>query len=655
MLDAILRHFPAHTHALTLVSDHDGLLNEEAILTELVRRGFTLIDEPDPVRLRYRVSALPPWTAQQPLIVITAEPLNALPYDLWQQGHHVTLHLHDFFPNLAYPLVRALSPSQRWQLSQAPAPPDRLGQRGTTEFVLHHVFEADLDALAQPAWLIAWLDRYHHQTESMPAPFSDHLLDRLRRIPAYRDWPLTGLLAQGDLFFEFVRDQWQGYVSTLVGQTLSERRFGDLLHFERDDTLQNTLPALVHTGTLAPVDAAHPERLPVWAQPGLCPETSDHRLRRVDELIAQINPDRVPTLADARWDQWQEVAREWAELTTLRYTPDLTLDVGQSEAIERLQGALDAAFLAWLKDKYAPLAGQRLPRPHHLYHVPHYIAYRRRQDGSDRVALLVLDGLALADWVQIVPVWRSRHPGWRFEEQLVLAQVPTLTTISRQALISGRRPLEFAATLDTTDREAGSWTSFWATEDLSAQACPCLHLALDQRPPPAEVDSAYVRALCLIDTRLDDMIHDATLGTRDLYASLPVWLEDYGSRLERLIDVLLARGFAVYLTSDHGHMQARGFGQPNEGLAVDTRGRRARIYRDRRAAQNAQQSFPDTVLWHDDGLLPDDVFVLSPLNRRAFDTFDKTVVTHGGLTLDEVIVPLVTIEQDKTWSKDVDR
>lgn len=643
MLDAILRHFPAYTHALTLVGDRDGLLNEEAILTELVRRGFTLVDEPDPVRLRYRVSALPLWTAQQPVIVVTAGPLNALPYDLWQQGHHVTLHLHDFFPNLAYPLVRALSPSQRWQLSQSPAPPERLGQRGTTEFVLRHVFAVDLDALAQPAHLIAWLDRYHHQPEPMPAPFSDHLLDRLRRVPAYQDWPLDNLLAQNGLFFEFIRDQWQGYVTIQTGQTLSERRFGDLLRFETDSALQNVLPALVHTGTLAPVGAAHPERLPVWAQPGLCPETGDHRQRRIDELIAQINPDRLPALAEARWDQWQGVAREWAELTALRYAPDLTLDAGQSEAIERLQGALDAAFLAWLKDKYAPLAGQRLPRPHHLYHVPHYIAYRRRQDGGDRVALLVLDGLALADWMQIAPVWRSRHPGWRFEEQLVLAQVPTLTAVSRQALMSGRRPLEFAETLDTTRREPEGWASFWAAEDLGAQACPCLSLALDQRPLPAEVDSAYVRALCLIDTRIDDMIHDATLGAKNFYASLAVWLDGYGSRLEGLIDALLARGFAVYLTSDHGHVQARGFGQPNEGLAVDTRGRRARIYRDRRAALNAQQGFSDTVLWHDDGLLPGDVFVLSPLNRRAFDIFDKTIVTHGGLTLDEVVVPLVTI------------
>ncbi|NIN98172.1 MAG: BREX-3 system phosphatase PglZ, partial [Anaerolineae bacterium] len=81
-------------------------------------------------------------------------------------------------------------------------------------------------------------------------------------------------------------------------------------------------------------------------------------------------------------------------------------------------------------------------------------------------------------------------------------------------------------------------------------------------------------ALCLIDNKMDDMIHDATLGAPDFYASLRVWLEEYGRRVEKVIAGLLARGFTVYLTSDHGHVEARGFGQPSEGLTVDTRGKR---------------------------------------------------------------------------------
>lgn len=139
------------------------------------------------------------------------------------------------------------------------------------------------------------------------------------------------------------------------------------------------------------------------------------------------------------------------------------------------------------------------------------------------------------------------------------------------------------------------------------------------------------------------MVHDATLGATDFQASLCVWLEEYGKRVEEVIAGLLARDFAVYLASDHGHVEARGFGQPSEGLTVDTRGKRARIYSDYRAAVNVQQGLSETILWNQDGLLPDNVWVLMPQERSAFATFNKTVVTHGGLTLDEMVVPLVTI------------
>ena len=111
-----------------------------------------------------------------------------------------------------------------------------------------------------------------------------------------------------------------------------------------------------------------------------------------------------------------------------------------------------------------------------------------------------------------------------------------------------------------------------------------------------------------------------------------------------MIAGLLAQGYTVYLASDHGHVQARGLGQPSEGLTVDTRGQRARIYRDRHAVTNVQQGFPETVLWSGDGLLPEGVCVLVPQGRGAFAAFNETVVTHGGLTLDEVVVPLVAIK-----------
>ena len=643
MIDEILRRFPPHTHPLTLASDCDGLLAGEEILTALIERGFTLVDEADPVHLRHRLESVRPFSAQHPVIVVTNGPLNHLPYDLWQHGHHVTLDLHAFFPNLAYPVVRSLTPAQRQLLSLAPSPLRRLGPRRTADFVLRHVFGADAEALRQPAQFVLWLDRLHRQADPMPSMLAEHLLAQLRKVPAYAEWPLDELLTSQQEFTDFVGEQWADYIKGHATLLTGEGDRDYLLNFGSDPALQDALPTLVRSGTLTPTSAEQHDNLPDWAQPAVLAPNEDSRARRMEELLALLS-ERTE-MGNARWQEWQFVARAWAELSLLVYGPDARLDDAQDSAFRRMQTYLDEAFLNWLQRGYAPLAGQRLPRPHHLYHVPHYIAYQRRQQNLACVALLVLDGMALADWLQIRSSWRERHPDWAFVESLVLAQVPTITSISRQALISGLRPAEFADTLDTNRQESQQWAAFWAGENLPAEACPCGHLALDQRDVPSELASARVQALCLIDRKVDSLVHDATLGNKDFYASLRIWLDGYGKHIEGIISQLLERGFAVYLASDHGHTQARGFGRPSEGLMVDTRGRRARIYGNLQAAVNARQGY-DTVLWRQDGLLPDDIAVLVPSGRAAFEAFNKTVVTHGGLTIDEVIVPLVTITRE---------
>ncbi|NLF01490.1 MAG: hypothetical protein GX601_10990, partial [Anaerolineales bacterium] len=111
LVEAVLAQFPAHAYPLVLASDPDDLLAEEEVLAALGAWGYRLLREADPVRLRHRLEQLRPFSVEEPLLVITAGPLNALPYDLWQPGRRVELALHAFFPRLAYPVVRQLSPA----------------------------------------------------------------------------------------------------------------------------------------------------------------------------------------------------------------------------------------------------------------------------------------------------------------------------------------------------------------------------------------------------------------------------------------------------------------------------------------------------------------------------------------------------------------
>lgn len=286
MLDAALRAFPPHTHPLTLVSDPDGALASPEARAALVERGFRLIERADPIELRAEVERARPFTAETPVILITPEPVNTLPYDLWQQGRHVALALSDFFPNLEPSVVRTLSPRQRDRISDAPpeqAPRTALlTHRETVVYALDRAFGFPLDAPVTPAWLLGWLADYHVNGDPLPEPLATEALARLRQEPALDGWPLEALLADKVAYKRFVQDGWQSFVrrhSALHAEgRVEESAAGVTLSFGSDVALQDALPHLVRAGAIQPVSIPGERPLPAWALVAVAGRTMDERL-----------------------------------------------------------------------------------------------------------------------------------------------------------------------------------------------------------------------------------------------------------------------------------------------------------------------------------------------------------------------------------------
>jgi len=651
MLHQLFNLFPPNTHPLILVSDPDGLLADESTLAGLIQRGFTIIKETDPVVLRHRVGQVKPFSPSQPVLILTEGALEALPYDLWQQGQHVSLALHTFFPNLAYPILRTLSPIQHAQLNQVSQPKERLGERGTLEFLLENVFGLQVISLSQPAYFVLWLDEHHGHLAPLPQPLAQFVLEHLRNIPTYKDWPLPQILLDRQAFQNFIQGQWHAFLSRHTGLPVSEGHADYVLDFETEQKLQDALPRLMRSGSLFPVQVETKSPLPVWVVPGIFPLEEDPRPRRMTELISLLNEALQGFTSETRWEDWKRIAEQWAELTLLHNDSRVTLAGSAFEETDpylELQSRLDSAFTEWLRQRYSSLATRKLPVPHHVHHIPHYLNYLRSQGEIQKTALLVMDGMSLSDWMLVKQAWQARHADWQIKENLVLAQIPTITAISRHALISGLRPSDFYNAYSPKLTEAKSWQAFWSQRDLPENGIAFLPLNLDKNDPTPEITNPRLQVLCLIERQLDEIMHGSMLGAADHQATVSLWLSENKSsknsvKLETLINTLFEQGYIVFIASDHGHTEAYGIGNPSEGIVAQSRGRRARLYNDRLAAQHTQDSYSNTILWEKDGLLPQDLVAVLPAGRQAFTEFNEIVITHGGVTIDEIIVPFVEL------------
>jgi hypothetical protein len=85
-------------------------------------------------------------------------------------------------------------------------------------------------------------------------------------------------------------------------------------------------------------------------------------------------------------------------------------------------------------------------------------------------------------------------------------------------------------------------------------------------------------------------------------------------------------------------------GRPKEGILAETRGERARLYTDPAFLDLAQQQLPEAVAWSNVGL-PAELSVLLAPELKAFVPEGTDTVCHGGMALEEVIVPFIHIAQ----------
>jgi hypothetical protein len=108
---------------------------------------------------------------------------------------------------------------------------------------------------------------------------------------------------------------------------------------------------------------------------------------------------------------------------------------------------------------------------------------------------------------------------------------------------------------------------------------------------------------------------------------------------------LQQEGFMVYLTADHGNVSATGIGNPKEGVLVETKGKRVRVYDRPEFLDEVASKFPQSRRWPNYGL-PPSRHVLLAGDLKAFTDEGDEIVAHGGIALEEVMVPFVAITRD---------
>jgi len=663
--DQILGEFTPNVARLTLVADPDGLLLEEGVLAGIRERGFELIPFEDHVAFRYAYESKfrSRWDQgeQTDLVVVlrsAASDLGCLPYDLLQAGRRLSFNLGEIFPNLSYPIVTALNRGDLDALYEAQKrhAPGVLGDNATKEFVLRHVFEIAPELIRKPSDLLRALLRRHYREQRIPALLDERFVQILRQQGPFEDWPLETIIPDREAFFTFLQERWPIFLNRSATQEATgvrgdEKPYGfeypgpSDLPFDHDD-IRVYIDNLFLEGLLEAVPHDRAELLSkTWLAIGIRTDEQAERSRRVDGLLDTLAAD-IPN-ADTRHDEWFHFAKTWAELVALALDSDAVLPEPARQKMEVIQTQIDAALMPWLTKRYAGLVNLPPVPPVMLHHVPRFLSRHINGAKKHKVAFVLVDGLALDQWIVIRKEIARQRANYRFRESAVFAWIPTITSVSRQAAFAGKPPIYFPNSIYTTDKESALWTQFWVDQGMMQQEVAYAKgLGTGTLKNVEEIFTRpKTRVVGLVVDKVDKIMHGMELGAAGMHNQVRQWAA--GPFLAQLFDLLLENGFRVYLSSDHGNIEASGCGRPAEGAVADLRGERVRIYPDSLLRGQVKERFPDALEWPPIGLPEDYLPLLAPA-RAAFVRKTESLVGHGGASLEELIVPLVQIERRDT-------
>ncbi|SFE40525.1 PglZ domain-containing protein [Thermoanaerobacter thermohydrosulfuricus] len=621
---------------LILLEDKDDILNEESIIEMLHRDEYEVYNyqEPDSFRFYYELNYrkfYDSFVEPNKKFILKCKEINEIPYDIQTVFHHVSISLKEIFPKLDYAVLKELGTDFLGKIYEAYQLYDGnvLGENGTKDYVMKAVFGIIPEHINNLNELVKAFLRLYYKNMELHKVLSDYLEYKLRQKENLKDVPLNEILSGKDRFFRFVRVQWKNYINDLIEGTHNAK-----IDFS-DYDIRAYLDNIFYEKYIEPIEMENIERLPKWTYVGILYDENERYLKEYRKMIEKI---KELLSFSKSYKDWMNLSSLWAEVLNIFYSKKLALNENEFNEISKL---IENSFMEWVVLYYSNLTSiSYVNGPVMVHQIPWYLNYIMKKQKYNRIALLVFDGMSVDNWY-LIRRYLNKNALWNIEEKKSFAWIPTLTSISRQAIFSGDIPLYFKDTIFSTNYEEKRWKKFWMNQGYKGDDVFYIKnvMEFNKREINDIINNRNAKIVGIVVNIIDELIHSAILSIEGLYQNIQLWLEK--SRMEDFLKKLISKGFEIFIASDHGNVASIGKGKLNEGLLVEKAGERVRIYE---SGIDYGRSLYDDKSFKCIGFgLPKEYNFIICKENNAFGAQGEQMISHGGISIEEVIVPFVHI------------
>lgn len=249
---------------------------------------------------------------------------------------------------------------------------------------------------------------------------------------------------------------------------------------------------------------------------------------------------------------------------------------------------------------------------------------------SKKYALIVMDGMSVFDW----DILSSTFSNLNYSETNAFAMIPTVTSISRQCLLSNKYPVQLINPWSQS-KEKQEFVEYARSAGYSDYQISY------QRGYDVELNP-NIECLAIIINDIDDIVHGQQQGLEGMYNDISLMAKQ--EKLAELSRKLLKTGFDVYISADHGNTSSIGIGNFKTGVEMETKSKRMLVLKNIADKESLLNKYP--LIEYPKYYLDKQYDYLICDNGISFDNRGEEVMTHGGISIEEVIVPFIMLKSE---------
>jgi hypothetical protein len=593
-----------------IVADQDNLFGYAELTQAFENDGYTILSCKTDLTVRL-VFEMQVRDSDKKYLIIAPASYRPLP-DIEMLVHFQPIGLSQLFSNLDAKAIKGLSFNALCLLSNI-KPYEILSHDRTLKFLLENLYNVDFDTLtnnkAKERILNALITVFLEKNG-----INEQLTKFLTNItkPYFPSLVAKGL--NNANLVKFIQEQWHVFVTN----------GSSLLDF-KEPLLNKSLGYLFAFEYLSPIQVT-PEAYDNFPKPlkiGVYVDENGHNDNELEGLIEYLK-QQLEIIEDIA-DQWFKIIQVLAN-AKLKYLQSGNESLKQ--AYSKTENAINIRFQRFVDNTYGSLfslSGVRKPVV-----VSRILEHINAKPAKKR-ALLVIDGMNYWQWNILGKALTDAGIG--YSSNASLAFTPTITAWSRQAIFKGDKP-DLSA---DNSKEDKLFEAFWGKQGVSMYQIEYRKFSVNDPLQTADI-SPDITTLGLVCNDLDEIMHGSILGNSQLKMSTEQWIEK--SRITETITALQTRGFHVYITADHGNVEATGLKNltMKDKVGALSRGKRHLYFTNETLLQGFIDQNPDLEVGRK-GLS------LYLKKQEAFTNENSQVITHGGSHIWEVIVPFISINE----------